>query len=238
MAQAACAATTEDDPEIGPEFDPAGGKTRFFGDGRKFLASLPEGQVAACFFDPQYRGVIDRLAFGNEGARQKGRARLEQMSDDTIREFMEGIVRVLKPSGHLFLWIDKFHLCEGITPWIEGLDIQTVDMVTWHKGRMGMGYRTRRISEYLMILQKRPLRAKGVWTRSDIRDVWEEKIGRKEHPHMKPVGLQAAMIQAVCKPCELVIDPAAGSFSVEAAVRQAGEDRVFLGADLVECSSS
>lgn len=219
-------------PDIDPEvMFPA--SRRIEGDGRKFLSMLGEGQVAAAFFDPQYRGVMDKLAYGNEGARQKGRAALTQMPEETIREFLIGIDRVLRPKGHLFLWIDKFHLCEGMRSWMEGLSLRTVDLITWNKGRMGMGYRTRRQSEYLMVFQKPPLRAKGEWTNHRIPDVWTEKMSRKGRPHQKPIELQTALVQAVCQPGELVIDPAAGSFSVQEAVRRAGGSRQFLGADLV-----
>lgn len=206
---------------------------RSFCDGREFLSMIPEGEAACCFFDPQYRGVMDRMNYGNEGSRQKGRAELSQMPDDMIVEFVRGIDRAVRPSGHLFLWIDKFHLCEGTRHWTAGTSLEVVDLVTWNKGRMGMGYRTRRQSEYLLILQKLPKRAKGVWTRHNIPDVVEEKVAGKTHAHQKPVSLQAALIEATTQPGDLVIDPCAGSFSsLEATLMVAG--RRFAGADLVD----
>lgn len=55
------------------------------------------------FFDPQYRGVLDKLKYGNEGqARGKARCELTQMDEDTIVNFIKEIDRVLKDSGHLF----------------------------------------------------------------------------------------------------------------------------------------
>ena len=145
-------------------------------DGLTFMSKLPEDCIAAAFFDPQYRGVLDKLSYGNEGVlRGQKRSALPQMSSDTIAEFIRAIHRVLGPSGHIFLWIDKFHLCSGIDDWIRDTTLETVDLITWNKTRIGMGYRTRRTSEYLIILQKAPKRAKGVWTRHDIRDVWKEK---------------------------------------------------------------
>lgn len=204
-----------------------------FCDGREFLSQIADGVVSAAFFDPQYRGVMDKMGYGNEGQRQKGRALLAQMPEPMIIAFISEICRVLKPSGHLFLWIDKFHLCEGFGAWTHGTDLETVDLITWDKGRMGMGYRTRSQAEYLVILQKAPKRAKGVWTRHNIPNVIEEKVGRKGHAHQKPVTLQAALIDAVTRPGELVIDPAAGSFSVLAACEQIGE-RLFAGSDLVD----
>lgn len=199
-------------------------------DGIALMSKLPDACIAAAFFDPQYRGVLDKLGYGNEGVlRGQKRSALPQMSSETIAEFIRAIDRVLGPSGHLFLWIDKFHLCSGINEWIEETELETVDLVTWDKGRIGMGYRTRRRSEYLVVLQKAPKRAKGVWTRHDIPDVWEEKAVSNA-VHAKPVGLQRALIEAVTAPRDVVLDPAAGSFSVLEACKQSG--RTFVGCDV------
>ena len=200
------------------------------GDGIELMKRIKTGAAAACFFDPQYRGVLDRLNYGNEGVRQTGRIQLTQMSEETIKAFIKEINRVLRPSGHLFLWVDKYHLCEGISDWIKDTDLQLVDMITWDKGKMGMGYRTRRCSEYLLVLQKAPLRARGVWNDHGIRDVWQEKTGTGIHPHAKPLELQRRLIEAVTNPGDLVVDPASGSFSVLEACQQAGRD--FVGGDI------
>jgi site-specific DNA-methyltransferase (adenine-specific) len=57
--------------------------------------------------------VLNKLKFGNEGERQRGRARLPQMSDDFIDACCIEIVRILRRSGYLMLWADTFRLCEG-----------------------------------------------------------------------------------------------------------------------------
>lgn len=202
-------------------------------DGLQLLAEMAAESVPLCIFDPQYRGILDKMQYGNEGvSRGQRRSGLPQMPEDTIAAFIEGIGRVLTPSGHLLLWMDKFHLCSGVRPWLEreGLNLEIVDLVTWNKGRMGMGYRTRRVAEYLLIVQKRPKRAKGVWQRHDIPDVWTESVAPQAGVHAKPVGLQASLIEAVTDPGDVVLDPAAGSYSVLTAALQVG--REFLGCDL------
>ena len=50
--------------------------------------------------------------------------------------------------------------------------------------------------------------------------------------HPKPVGLQAALIEAVTDPGDIVLDPAAGSYSVLAAAQRMG--RRFLGCDIAD----
>lgn len=203
------------------------------GNGLELLFRLPNESASLVFFDPEYRGVLDHQGYGNEGERQKGRAALDQMTGEVIRQFIGQIGRVLTPRGHLMLWVDKFHVAEGITPWLQGSPLKVVDMITWDKGRIGMGYRTRRRCEYLMVIQKLPVRAKGVWTLHNIPDVWAEKLSKEasgSHAHTKPVGLQAQLIAATTPPGGLVVDPAAGSFSVMKAAHEMG--RRFLGCDL------
>ena len=205
--------------------------TRLRMDGIAFLSMLPAAAVPVAFLDPQYRGVPEKLSYGNEGKdRGKRRAALEQMAEATISHVVRGIDRALIPSGHLFLWVDKFHLCQGVRPWLNGTSLDIVDLVTWDKDTFGMGYRTRRRAEYCVILQKRPRRAKGVWKTHTIPDVIQERASQREHPHTKPVDLQGELMAAVSHEGDFVIDPAAGSFSVLQAARN--RRRSFLGCDL------
>jgi len=200
-------------------------------DGLVMMQKLSDRCVTAAFFDPQYRGILDKLAYGNEGTK-RGRARcsLRQMPEETIRRFLREIDRLLISDGHLFLWMDKYHVCTGFAHWLEGTTLQTVDMITWNKRRMGMGYRTRRSCEYLVVLQSPPRRVKGVWKVHNIPDVWDEKVMVQTGVHPKPVALQAALLEAVSNPGDLVLDPAAGSFSVLRACRS--KERNFIGCDL------
>lgn len=200
-------------------------------DGIEFLSKLPPDAIPVAFLDPQYRGVLEKLSYGNEGrSRGKRRCALKQMSEKTIGNFVRGIDRALMPSGHLFLWVDKFHLCQGVRPWLDGTALDIVDLVTWDKDTFGMGYRTRRRAEYCVVLQKQPRKAKGVWKIHTITDVTRERVSQREHPHAKPVDLQSELLAAVSHEGDFVIDPAAGSFSVlQAALNR---QRNFLGCDL------
>ncbi len=206
--------------------------TRNKADSLKLLKSLKDERVRVVFFDPQYRGVLDKLKYGNEGkSRGLARSALPQMNEITIKSFISEIRRVLKPSGYLFLWVDKFHLIESVKPWLARLYVLSiVDMITWDKGRIGMGYRTRRKAEYLLIIQKEPVRAKTTWISHNIPDVWSEKV-IKTHPHSKPIELQKALIQATTIEHELICDPAAGGYSVLECCKALKRD--FIGCDLL-----
>lgn len=197
--------------------------------GLLLLQGLRPDSFPLCFFDPQYRGVLDRQRYGNEGERQRARAEMRQMSEAEIKQFIRGIDRVLMPTGHLLLWTDKFHLCTGIGPWLDGTNLDIVDLIVWNKMRIGMGYRSRRISEYLVVMQKAPRRAKGVWALHDIPDVWDEKVIGKG-PHAKPINLQSKLIEATTNTRDVVLDPAAGSYSVLEACQRL--NRRFLGCDI------
>jgi len=203
-------------------------------DGLKLLAKLPAESIPVAFFDPQYRGILDKMSYGNEGkGRSQRRCALQQMSEATIAEFIKRIDAALLPSGHLFLWLDKFHLCNGFRAWFDGSNLDVVDLINWDKGRIGMGYRSRRTTEYCLVLQKSPRKAKGVWKIHTIPDTWREKARNGNgngHPHKKPVDLQAELIAAVSNAGDIVLDPAAGDFSVLEAAMQRG--RNFIGCDL------
>jgi site-specific DNA-methyltransferase (adenine-specific) len=73
-------------------------------DGVDLMKSIDDDFCRIVFFDPQYRGVLDKLSYGNEGKKRgKKRCSLQQMNDKTICEFLWQINRILAPSGYLFL---------------------------------------------------------------------------------------------------------------------------------------
>ena len=237
------------------------------GDALALLQSLSDSCTRLVFFDPQHRDNLNKLKYGNEGARQQQRCLLPQMSADYIEQCCRKSARVLMPSGYLMLWQNAFGVCEG---WHQQLAdarevtnggdvpepstlaadcspstsasgrgqppfpnhvLKCVDLVAWDNQRLGMGYRARRRGDYVVVLQKLPLKARATWRSSPtIPDRWPEKVNRKLHPHIKPVGLISALIEATTSPGDLVVDPAAGSFVVMHGARQLGRD--FIGCDL------
>jgi site-specific DNA-methyltransferase (adenine-specific) len=151
------------------------------------------------------------------------------MSADYIDTACVEIWRVLRPGGYLMRWIDPFCLCEGHHLRIAEF-VRPVDLIAWDSLRMGMGKRTRRRGDYLLILQKPPVSAR-TWRDHGIPNRWPEKVDRSVHAHAKPVGLITRLIGAVTEPGDLVVDPAAGSFVVmHAACRL---ERNFSGCDLI-----
>ena len=108
------------------------------GDALTLLRSLPDGCTPLVFFDPQYRGVLDKLGYGNEGARQKGRFALPAMTGDYIDQCCRETARVLAPGGYLLRWSDTFHLCEADHLRIADV-LKCVDLIAWDNLRSGNG---------------------------------------------------------------------------------------------------
>jgi len=202
-------------------------------DGMDLLKSLKDESISCCFFDPQYRGILDKQKYGDEGKnRGKERCALPQMTEDMIVDFLSEISRVLKPSRYCFLWVDHFQLCDGSShKWTKDLPLEVVDMITWNKMKIGMGYRSRRKAEFLVALQKLPIKAKATWTDHSIPDIWEEKV-TKVHPHSKPIELQKRLIQATTNEEDFVLDPCAGGYSVLTACKNT--NRNFIGCDILK----
>ena len=90
-------------PTIIFKAEPLSFNTKLKMDGLTLLKALENYSVSVVFFDPQYRGVLEKMNYGNEGERQIERSKLIQMNEKTIISFVREIDRVLAKSGHLFL---------------------------------------------------------------------------------------------------------------------------------------
>ena len=78
------------------------------GDALTLLQALPDGCSPLVFFDPQFRSVLDKLAFGNEGVgRQRARVALPQMTEDYTDQCSREIARALRPQ-RLFDVVERY----------------------------------------------------------------------------------------------------------------------------------
>src|SRR5262249_18979874 len=198
------------------------------GDALQLLRGLTSGCTPLIFFDPQYRGVLDKLKFGNEGARQKGRAQLPAMTESYIDDVCREVARVLKRSGYCMLWADTFNLCQAHHLRVADV-LPVVDHIAWDSLRMRMGKRTRRRGDNLFILHKPPIVAK-TWRGHGIHNDGGGVVARKHCPRARAAGLVAGLIGAVTRPVDVLVDPAAGSFVVMRVANQMGRD--FIGCDI------
>jgi site-specific DNA-methyltransferase (adenine-specific) len=203
------------------------------GDALEFLQSLPDGCAKLGFFDAQFRELLNRQKYGNEGVnRQSVRAALPAMTPNFIDTVIHEFARVLAPSAYLMRWVDKFVLCEGRHLGISTELFKIVDLIATDSGRIGMGYRTRYRGDFLLVMQRPPTKARATWSDHSIPDRWIERVDRTVHPHVKPIGLITRLIAATTMPGDLLVDPAAGSFAVMTAAHRIG--RNFIGCDAVQ----
>src|SRR6188472_4028665 len=117
----------------------------------ELLQSLPAGSASVVIFDPQHRGVLDNLRFGNEGGRQRGRAILPAMTDEYIDACLCADARVLRPSAYVFFWVDTYRLGTGAHLRVANV-LASVDLIAWDSLCMGMGKRSRRRGDYVVVL--------------------------------------------------------------------------------------
>jgi site-specific DNA-methyltransferase (adenine-specific) len=206
--------------------------TRQQGDACELLQALPDNYVPLGFFDPQSRESLDRLRYGNEGVdRKRERAKLPAMPAHFIDICCPEFARVLRPSNYLMRWMDTFALVEGVHLRIEAKLLKPVDLIATDNLVCGIGYRSRRKGDFLLVQQKPPIKAKATWSDHGIPDRWVEKVDRSQHPHIKPIGLIKRLIGATTKPGDVVVDPCAGSFLALHAATALG--RHFIGCDFV-----
>src|SRR5262249_41686467 len=150
------------------------------------------------------------------------RARLPAMTPEYITAVIVEFARVLKPAAYLMRWTDKYVLCEGRHLGISTDLFKIVDLIATDNERIGMGYRSRYRGDFLLVMQRPPIKARATWSDHGIPDRWVEKVDRSVHPHSKPIGLIQRLIAATTAVGDTVIDPAAGSFNAMTAAHQLG----------------
>ena len=147
------------------------------GDALALLRSLPDACARLVFFDPQHRENLDKLE-----VRQRGRApegALSAAGDDqrVHRRRCREAARVLMPGGYLMRWQNAFQLVQGHHLRVADA-LQCVDLIAWDNQHLGKGYRARRRGDYLVMLQKPPIKAKATW-----RDHGDSRpLGREGRP--------------------------------------------------------
>ena len=134
----------------------------------------------------------------------------------------------LKPSGYFAQWVDAFSLLRGHHLRVND-GLEPVCMIAWDSLRLGMGKRARSRGDYLLILQKPPVTPRD-WHDHRLAARWAEKADRRLPPHAKPVGLLTRLIATTTEAGDLIVDPAAGSFTTMAIALELG--RNFVGGDL------
>jgi site-specific DNA-methyltransferase (adenine-specific) len=114
------------------------------GDALDLLTSLPDACSPLAFFDPQFRGVLDYLEYGDESAKQKCRARLPVMTEEYTDACLHKIEQKLKPSGYCMLWADTFNVCEGYHLRVSDTQVRGSDLLGQRADRQRLSWSSSR----------------------------------------------------------------------------------------------
>ncbi len=206
-------------------------------DALAFLWSMPDDSVDVVFTDPPYSSGARQSAQmrarasmrrdeGKFGAREKwfGSDNLTAHGFTMlVRLFAAEALRVTKPDGHLFVFIDwqQLPVLQGA---IAAAGWSPRALLVWDKMDFGMGNGFRQQCEFVLHCSK------GVgdnFLRHDLGTVIREKRPPGDiYPTEKPVGPIEQWISAV--PGDLVIDPFCGSGATLKAAKRLGRKAIGI----------
>lgn len=136
-----------------------------------------------------------------------------------MRECAREWFRILKPGGHIFVFID-WRMYPHLAAAIESADLLFRGALVWDKTYFGMGAHFRNQHEFVLHFSKstprRPLRR-------DVPNVLRHKpIRNGEHLTQKPVALLRRILSVVAEPGDHVVDCFNGSGSTGVAALLSG----------------
>lgn len=214
------------------------------GDAIQEMARLPDASIDAVITDPPYcSGALSEAG--------KSRASHQGLRSETIRSgrfaWFEGdqmttaglawllremaveAFRLLKPSGHLLVFVD-WRMVPTLAPAIESAGLRLRNVVVWDKGGFGTGNGFRPTHEMILHLT----RSDPVFYAADVGNVIRVPRIRsvdRDHPTEKPVPLLQKLIRVVTPPGGVVLDPFAGAGSTGLAAQIEGRDAVLIERD-------
>jgi site-specific DNA-methyltransferase (adenine-specific) len=149
----------------------------------------------------------------------------------TMREVGWQARRVLRPGGHVLMFID-WRMCELLASALESADLRRHPTLVWDKTYFGMGSIFRNQHEFIVHMS---VGNPSPPQRLDVGNVLQCKpvtVADRDHPTEKPVDLLATLLSVVCPPGGHVVDPFMGVGTVGSAARRLGLS--FTGCELSE----
>jgi site-specific DNA-methyltransferase (adenine-specific) len=212
------------------------------GDCLEVLEEMPDNYVDAIITDPPYSSGARRDANANlRQARRRGEDK-RAFSNDTLTSktfawFMRACglqwARVLKPDGHLLIFIDWYH-GYNIANALETAGLKQVNLVVWDKQYFGMGHYFRNqhelILHFLNYERPKPF-AQNVGNVISIKP-----IRNGIHPTEKPVELIERMLPVVTNEYDTVLDPFAGSGTIAVACRRSNRHYICIEKEPEYCA--
>lgn len=216
-------------------------KRIFQADSREFIKSIPSDSIDFILTDPPYN--LGKHSTGNIPL--PGRSALNNdvaewdMVDFNPEEWAEEFVRILKPTGNLFIFTSYNQLGR----WYESLDrrFDTSNFMIWHKTNPAPKvFKAGFLNSCEMIFTC--WNKKHTWnfiSQTEMHNFIEspicmrpERLTNPKHPTQKPVSILKKMIQIASNADDIVFDPFMGVGSTGVAALEL--NRKFIGVELDE----
>lgn len=214
-------------------------KSLIFGDSKEVISRIPDNTIDFILTDPPYnigkysRGNIPlqgRSAMNNDIA-------LWDWVDFNPEEWAEEFVRILKPTGNLFI----FTSYNQIGRWHNCLDsrFDTTNFMIWHKTNPAPKvFKAGFLNSCEMIFTC--WNKKHTWnftTQAEMHNFIEspicmrpERLSNPKHPAQKPLSILRKMIEVASNVDDIVFDPFMGVGSMGVAALELG--RRFIGVEI------
>ena len=196
------------------------------GDCLEVMKEIPDNWIDAIITDPPYflpaTHYQSRVNWGRK------------WSDVSVLTQWWGLIcdsfkRILKPTGHILVFCNGDSYPAFYPAMYDRWD--KLVCLVWDKQREGLGHIWRHSHELIIAA-----RNEKAWVSSDgklRRDVLAFKATpskNRKHPAEKPIELLQELIEAVCPPGGIVLDPFLGSGSTAVATKKI--ERFFIGIEL------
>lgn len=207
------------------------------GDCIQAMASLPDGSVDLVLTDPPYCSGATREAgrarvnktmtrsardagqwFGSDSLSTSGLQHLLRLAAMEWR-------RVLKQGGHILCFVD-WRMCETMAAAIESADLHRNGLVVWDKVNFGLGKAFRLRHELIWHFSKG--KCAPPLNRSTPNVLQAKPVRDGLHPTEKPQDLLCRLIETLCPPGGVVLDPFAGSLATALAAASTGRRAVVI----------
>lgn len=204
------------------------------------MAKLPDGSVDLVLTDPPYCSGATREA---------GRARVNKTmtrgahgvdqwfgADSLTTAGLQHLLRlaaiewrrVLKPGGHVLCFTD-WRMSDAMAAAIESADLHRGGLVVWDKVHFGLGQAFRLQHEFILHFSKGKGAPPQNHSTPNVLHVKPVRDGL--HPTEKPQDLLRRLIETLCPPGGVVLDPFAGSLATALAAASTGRRAVVIERD-------
>jgi DNA modification methylase len=220
-----------------------------FGDCLDVMSRMPGGSVDAVITDPPYCsgavGEAARTAAKGQGLRSGVRKEFGWFVGDNmttaglvflLRSVAYESLRLLKPGGSFLCFCD-WRMVPNLAPAIESSGLRYQNMIVWDKGHFGLGAGFRPQHEIVLHFTAG---APDYHNKATSNVIKCARVHHSERVHQteKPVDLMERLIDVVCPPGGLVLDPFGGSGTTGVAARNLGRRAVLIERDIANVETA